>query len=65
MDRKQIVELLISLKNLDDTYRLNIKKKLLDFFMESNAGEVGNNIYDEANRLADEIYIMIQKMKEV
>lgn len=51
----EIIETLKKLKNQDETKWLETKKEILNYFFKSNASSDKTALYEEANRLAQEI----------
>lgn len=61
MESKEITELLVRLKNEDETKWLENLKSVLDYYRESNKEKYKELIYSEYNRLSDTINDCIRK----
>lgn len=61
MESKEITELLVRLKNEDETKWLENLKSVLDYYRESNKEKYKELIYSEYNRLSDSIDDCIRK----
>lgn len=64
MDKKMVLDLLIKLKNDEDTKFLKTKQDLGDFLFKNTSYMEHEQLYEDADILADEILNMIEMMKE-